>query len=283
VSGVVRALVVGSTNVDLVLDVAALPGPGETALSHAQRREPGGKGANQAAALARLGATVTLVSAVGDDEHGRWSLEQLTGVDVTQVETVDAATGLAVVLVDRAGENTIVVSPGANRLVQPPSAYDADVVLLSLEVPLDVVTLTAAAARTHGCTVVLNAAPAHPLPPELLAAVDVLVVNETEAEGIDTDAVATVVTTLGAAGCVVVQGPLETQVPGIAVDVVDTTGAGDCFAAALAYALATGRAPRDAARFAVAAAALSVTQPGARGGHPTRAETTALAESAGRR
>lgn len=235
---------VGSTNVDLVLEVAAFPRPGETVLSRAQRREAGGKGANQASALARLGALVQLVSAVGDDEHGRWSLDQLPGVDVRQVATVDAATGLAVVLVDRAGENTIVVSPGANRLVQPPDEYDADVVLLSLEVRLDVVTLTAIAAKSRGVTVVLNAAPAHPLPPELLAATDVLVVNEAEAAAVDTDAVATVVTTLGAAGCVVVQGPLETQVPGIAVDVVDTTGAGDCFAAAVAYALASGRAPR---------------------------------------
>ena len=265
-----RALVVGSTNVDLVLHVPALPVPGETVLSAAARREPGGKGGNQAVALARLGVDVRFVSAVGDDADGTWSLERLRidGVRISDVAVVDAATGLAVVMVDPVGENSIVVSPGANHHVTAPDSLDADVVLLSLEVPLTTVTATAARARRAGVAVVLNAAPAQPLPASLLDDVDVLVVNGTEWEALGRPTSGRVVVTLGGDGCRVVEDGQEQHVPAVPVQVVDTTGAGDCFAAALAYGIADGRSLIDAARFATRAAAQSITVAGARGGLP---------------
>ncbi|HUR15065.1 MAG TPA: ribokinase [Mycobacteriales bacterium] len=272
----VRACVVGSTNVDLVLGVPALPAPGETVLSDRDaRREPGGKGGNQAVALARLGAQVRFVSAVGNDPEGWWSRAQLAeaGVDVTDVATVEAPTGVAVVMVDTAGENCIVVSPGANAHVAPPEQLDADVLLLSLEVPLATAAAAAATARRLAVPVVLNAAPAQPLPATLLADVDVLVVNESEWADLGNPAVPAVVVTRGARGCVVVAGHRTWELAAVPVeDVVDTTGAGDCFAAALAWGVAQGFGLDDAARFASRAAALSVTAPGARAGLPTHDE-----------
>ena len=271
----VRACVVGSTNVDLVLPVRALPVPGETVLGGDARREPGGKGGNQAVALARLGAQVRFVSAVGDDPDGWWSRAQLAdaGVEVTDVATVGAPTGLAVVVVDATGENHIVVSPGANAQVVAPTHLDADVLLLSLEVPLATVAAAASTARRLAVPVVLNAAPAQPLPAELLADVDVLVVNETEWAALDEPAIPAAVVTRGARGCLVVEGGGAWELPAVPVErVVDTTGAGDCFAAALSWALGWGQSLGDAARFASRAAALSVTAAGARGGLPTQAE-----------
>jgi ribokinase len=271
----VRACVVGSTNVDLVHDVPVLPRPGETVLSPSWRREGGGKGANQAVGLSRLGAQVRFVSAVGDDEPGRWSLDLLrgAGLDVADVRVTPAPTGQALVLVDPHGENCIVVSPGANLFVTAPEHLDADVLLLSLEVPLGVVEHAAVVARRSDVPVVLNAAPAQPLPATLLDAVDVLVVNETEWTALGEPALPAVVVTRGARGCVVLEGGRAAELPAVPVaDVVDTTGAGDCFAAALAWGLGSGLELGDAARFAARAAALSVTAPGARGGLPTHDE-----------
>ena len=260
-----RALVVGSTNIDLVLEVERIPLPGETVTAHATHRLPGGKGANQAVALARLGAQVRFVSAVGDD----WSLEQLRreGVDVSAVLRTDVETGTAVVLLDSGGENSIVVSAGANALVSAPQDVTADVVLLSLEIPLAVAVETA---RRATCPVVLNAAPWQPLPPELLAEVDVLVVNETEAAALGQVA-PHVVVTLGSRGATVDGQPVAAY----PVEVRDTTGAGDCFAAALALGVGAGKPLLEAARTACVAAALSVRAVGARGGFPTWAEVLA--------
>ena len=270
----VRACVVGSTNVDLVLQVPALPRPGETLLGASARREAGGKGGNQAVALARLGAAVFFVSAVGADADGEWSLERLRDerVDVTGVAVVPGPTGLAVVTVDAAGENSIVVSPGANALVTAPAAVEADVLLLSLEVPLTAVAAAAATARAAGVPVVLNAAPATDLPGSLLDDVDVLVVNETEWESLGRPSVGRVVVTLGSAGCRVHEDGRWTDVPAVPVEVVDTTGAGDCFAAAVALGIGSGQPLREAVALAVRAAALSVTKPGARGGLPRLAD-----------
>jgi len=271
-----RALVVGSTNVDLVLAVRSLPRPGETALATGRRREAGGKGANQAVALARLGASVRLVSAVGDDEDGRWSLAQLAGVDTGGVAVVDAPTGHAVVMVDASGENSIVVTPGANALVAAPDVVAAEVVLLSLEVPLEVVVATAATARAAGVPVVLNAAPAQELPASLLADVDLLVVNEEEWDALGRPSAGAVVVTLGSKGCLVLESGGERRVAAVPVDAVDTTGAGDCFSAALAYGVAQGWPLERSALFATRVAACSVRRPGARGGMPTLAEVSAL-------
>jgi ribokinase len=261
-----RALVVGSTNVDIVLSVPSLPHPGETVLASSRRREAGGKGANQAVALARLGAEVYLVSAVGDDEDGRWSLEQLGGLDASGVAVVHEPTGSALVLVDPVGENSIIVTAGANAHVRAPGSVEADVLLLSLEVPLDVVEK---AARVATCPVVLNAAPAQPLPASLLESVDVLVVNDEEWAALGRPRTGTVVVTLGAEGCLVVRDGAEEHVPAVPTEVVDTTGAGDCFSAALAFGVAQQWELDESVRFAVRAASLSVRRPGARGGLPT--------------
>jgi len=278
--------VIGSTNVDLVLDVPALPMPGETVLGTGMRREAGGKGANQACALVRLGGDVTFVSAVGADDDGRWSLDQLiaAGVSIDQVVSREgSSTGRAVVMVDPTGENAIVVVAGANELVAPPPTYDADVVLLSLEIPLEVVRACVHAAHAAGIPVVLNAAPAQPLPPDLLSRVEVLLVNESElaALGGDTQALldigaGAVVVTLGAKGCQLYEPAGTTSLPAADVAVVDTTGAGDCFAAALSYGVGAGWPLARAATLAIAAAALAVTRPGARGGQPTLSEARAL-------
>jgi ribokinase len=279
----VRACVVGSTNVDLVMQVPHLPGAGETVVGASARREPGGKGGNQAVALARLGASVRFVSAVGADDEGAWSLARLReeGVGVEDVAQVDAPTGLAVVTVDAQGENCIVVASGANSHVVAPAAIDADVVLLSLEVPLTTVAAAAAAARACDAVVVLNAAPARPLPGALLDVVDVLVVNEPEWHALGRPSSGQVVVTLGAAGCRVIQDGTSTALAAVPVEVVDSTGAGDCFAAALSYALASGQPLEQAASLAVRAAAVCVTRPGARGGLPTLAEVTALRGTGG--
>lgn len=264
----VNACVVGSTNVDLVLQTPHLPAPGDTVLASTATRMAGGKGANQAVALARLGAEVTFVSAVGADDDGRWSLADLMAenVDTTRVLVRNEATGLAVVTVDDAGENSIVVVPGANAFVTTPEPFPrVDVVLISLEIPIATVVASARAAKGSGAVVVLNAAPAQPLPEELLAAVDVLVVNKNEWAAI-THAPCDVVVTLGADGADVHQVGTVVNVAAPVVTAVDTTGAGDCFAATLAFYLGAGRDLTSATRQACAAASESVTHFGARQG-----------------
>lgn len=271
--------VVGSINVDVVVRVRRLPDQGETVPGSSMERLPGGKGANQAAALARLGVQTALTSAVGDDADGALSLAALAGVDVTSVRTVEAPTGLALITVEESGENTIVVVSGANGSVQPPRSCGALVV--QLEIPMDVVAASVAAADG---LVVLNAAPATALPDDLLAGVDVLVVNESEALVVAgrttvTDALAAlfprvrrgVVVTLGAAGCLVATGSEPVAVPSPSVSAVDSVGAGDAFVAALTWQLLAGASLVDAATVACEAGALSVTRRGARA-TPTPAE-----------
>lgn len=280
-AGPVRALVVGSVNVDVHVRVPRHPDAGETLIGSSIARLPGGKGGNQAVALARLGAGVRLHAAVGDDADGEWSLEQLAaaGVDVDRVSrTEGAATGSALVVVDDEGGNRIVVIPGANALLAPlPSVADVDVVVAQFEVPLDVVADAAAKARQARVPVVLNAAPALSLPPALLGNVDVLVVNAPELAALAGDQDPTtlaraVVVTRGADGADVYVDGRVTHVPAPPVEVVDTTGAGDCFVAALAYDVARGHPLTRAAEFACRAASLSVTGVGARGGFPTLSE-----------
>lgn len=264
-----RAVVVGSTNVDLVLSVAQLPHPGETVLATASSREPGGKGANQAVALARLGAEVSLVSAVGDDDDGGWSLDRLREVDVSQVRVVPTPTGRAVVVVDGA-DNLIVVSAGANAHVLPPDDRAADVLLLSLEIPMSTVVASARAAR---CPVVLNAAPAMALPADLLQHVDVLVLNEHELATVGLpEGPGTFVVTRGDQGCRVIDNEGTRDWPAVPCDVVDTTGAGDCFSAAIAFGVGSGWRLDRTIELALRAAARAVEKPGARGGLPSMAD-----------
>ncbi|HEX2133559.1 MAG TPA: ribokinase [Actinophytocola sp.] len=285
-------VVVGSGNVDLVSRVERIPLPGETVLSTGFATHPGGKGNNQATASARAGAVTTFVGAFGDDEHGARLRAGLAGDGVRMlVRTAGEPTGTALIAVSAAGENSIVVNAGANATLADLTAEEravvtaADVVVLQLEIPVETVI---DAARAAGGTVVLNAAPARPLPRRLLDAVDLLVVNEHEAAvvaGTDTEpgdrllaAVPAVVVTLGAEGALVCcRGADPVRVPGIAVDVVDTTGAGDTFVGALAARLdelggLTPATLHTATRFATAAAALSVRRPGAVPAIPTRRE-----------
>ena len=294
--------VVGSLNVDLTFRVDHLPRPGETVLS----TEPGqvafgGKGGNQASAAAAFGAEVTMIGRVGDDEYGRQIRDDLTarGIDVSQVlVTPDGRSGTATIAVDRDGDNLIIVDPAANGQLAPedlPGALLAAVsaVLVQLEIPLPTV---AAAAGTARAPVVLNPAPAAPIPSELLGLVDVLVPNVSEL-GLLADApppstltaivalarplarALDVVVTLGGNGALVVSrsgGPV-THIGAPGADVIDATGAGDCFCGTLAVSLAEGRSLPSAARLSVAAATISTTAPGARGKLPTPREAESLA------
>lgn len=307
-------VVVGSANVDLVVDVPRHPGGGETILGGDLRRNPGGKGANQAVAAARAGgADTTFVGALGRDESGELLLASLDhgGVRTDLVERVDAPTGTALITVSPEGENAIVVAPGANSRVtigaaQAERLAAADVVLAQLEIPLDVV-LAAAAARRPGAVLALNAAPSRDLPDALWAALDLLIVNEHEAADLAASLAATapaapdggahapaslaedlavtllarapaVVVTLGGAGCLVAErGSAPVHVPAPRVDAVDTTGAGDTFCGVLAAALAGGSTLVDAARTASFAGALAVTRPGAQDAVPTAREVATFA------
>jgi ribokinase len=295
-------LVVGSANADLVTTVDRRPAAGETVLGSDLAIHPGGKGANQAVAAARLGARAGLLARVGDDAHGELLTGSLTaaGVDTTGVLVGGAPTGVALITVDPTGDNSIVVSPGANARLSPADIAAAgkllaaaSVVSLQLEIPLETVAATVAAATAAGDTrVVLNPSPPAALPPEVLAACDPLVVNEHEARfllgddaGDTPEAWAaallgrgprSVVVTLGAAGALVATGDRTVRVPSPAVRAVDTTGAGDAFTGALAWRLGTGEDLETAVRFAVRVGAAAVTRPGAQESFPTFEEVTSL-------
>ncbi|ONI77817.1 ribokinase [Actinosynnema sp. ALI-1.44] len=288
-------VVVGSANVDLVVDVERPPRAGETVLGGDLRRNPGGKGANQAVAAAVAGGVdTTFVGALGTDEPADLLLASLQGAGVRTdlVDRIDGATGTALITVSSDGENTIVVAPGANARLKLGTPHvkriaAADVVLAQLEIPLDVV-LAAARARRPGAVMALNAAPARDLPDEMWGAIDLLIVNEHEASDLVRtsgpaaskllERVPAVVVTLGGDGCVVAErGSEPLHIPGIRADVVDTTGAGDTFCGVLAAGLARGLSLPDAARLACAAGALAVTRPGAQGAVPTAAEVASFA------
>ncbi|ATL27025.1 ribokinase [Streptomyces formicae] len=294
--------VLGSANMDLVAYVAKAPQRGETVTGREFRTVPGGKGANQAVAAARAGATVSMIGAVGTDAHGtrlRSALEH-SGVDTDLLRTVETATGTAHIVVDDDGGNSIVVIPGANGTLTALAPGDegliasADALLLQLEVPLDGVLAAAQAARRHGVRTVLTPAPAQPLPPELLAATDLLLPNEHEAAaltGIADDPraaagallsqVPEVVITLGSRGSLyAARGADPVVVPARRVTAVDTTGAGDTFAGTLAVALAEGNSVADALGWASAAAALSVQRTGASASMPYRSEIDGEAQVA---
>jgi ribokinase len=280
-----RVVVVGSINVDLVVAVASLPAAGETVTGGRFARHGGGKSANQAVAAARLGASVSFVGAVGEDEMGVSAVSELSseGIDVSAVSRVSAPTGVALIVVDSAGENQIAVASGANAslVVDSLDLTGEGVVLLCNEVSSGVVAAAARAAADAGWRVVLNPAPARALPDVPLS---VLTPNASEAFQLtgleDPEAAAralvdqtgaAVLVTLGAKGALLLEpGGSPIRLPATRVEVVDTTGAGDTVNGALAAELAADRSLEDAARFALTAAALSTRAPGARGGMPTR-------------
>ncbi|MFF2845659.1 ribokinase [Streptomyces sp. NPDC058001] len=300
-------LVVGSANADLVVGVERRPGAGETVLGSDLAVHPGGKGANQAVAAARLGARTALLARVGDDAHGRLLLDsqRTAGVDTSGVLVGGAPTGVALITVDPSGDNSIVVSPGANAHLTPGDVRDARellaaarVVSTQLEIPLETVA-EVVRNLAPGARFALNPSPPAPLPPEVLAACDPLVVNEhearvvlgTEGKGAPEDwargllalGPRSVVITLGAKGALVAQAPAEAggdmvtrRVPSVPVAAVDTTGAGDAFTAALAWRLGLGEDLASAAAYAARVGAVAVTRKGAQVSFPTAEEVAAL-------
>lgn len=269
--------VVGSVNLDLVATLDRLPTPGETRTASGFTRVPGGKGANQALGAARLGATVHLVAAVGTDGEEALALLRHEGVELTRVREVDATTGLALIEVDPAGETTIVVVPGANAelTVTPEDVAGADAVLTVLEVPDDAVR--AAAEHATGLFV-LNAAPARPVSPDVLARADLVVVNRAEHAAIPgLDAARAVAVTRGAEGAVLLRDGREVaRAAPPPVTAVDGTGAGDAFVAAVVVGLLDGVADAELLVRGCAAGALAATRPGAQPSLPTAAEIAAV-------
>ncbi|MEU3952428.1 ribokinase [Streptomyces achromogenes] len=294
-------LVVGSANADLVIGVERRPAAGETVLGGDLAVHPGGKGANQAVAAARLEARTALLARVGDDGHGRLLLDSLraAGVDTVGVLVGGAPTGVALITVDPSGDNSIVVSPGANGRLRPEDVRTATslfhasrVVSAQLEIPLETV-VEVVRNLAPGSRFVLNPSPPRELPTEVLAACDPLIVNEHEARVILGDARVgddpadwarlllakgprSVVVTLGARGALVCEGSGTALVPSVKVDAVDTTGAGDAFTAALAWRLGAGAGLAEAAAYAARVGAAAVTRRGAQESYPTAAEVEAL-------
>ncbi|MFC0115690.1 ribokinase [Kibdelosporangium aridum] len=279
-------IVVGSANADLVVAVERRPGPGETVLGSDTSVLPGGKGANTAVAAAKLGAKVALLGAVGRDGYGELLLESLSsaGVDTSLVRRSDRPTGVAYIFVTPDGENSILVSPGANSALteQDVELADARVLVASLEVPLATVEHAVAVAVERGIRPVVNISPMAQLSAETLAALDPVVVNEHEAAQLMGDegdlrglldlGPRSAVVTLGARGALVIEADGTQQVGSPKVDAVDTTGAGDAFTGALAAELARGKDLVTAAQLAVKVAAISVTRKGAQPSYPTADE-----------
>jgi ribokinase len=296
--------VVGSLNMDLVARAPRIPQPGETIIGSDFHTVPGGKGANQAVAAARLGAQVSMVGRVGRDAFAESLLNNLAaaGVDHTfVVHDPEAATGVALIAVDDAGQNSIIVASGANVRLSPADVdgaeaaiAGADALLLQLESPLETVTRAAKVAHAHGVPVILNPAPARSLPGALLALVDVLIPNESEtalltglpvgdpaeAEAAATAlrelGVGTVILTLGERGALLAREDGAEYFPAFEVTPVDTTAAGDAFVGGFAVALAEGRSLAEAVQWGNGAGALATTRLGAQPSLPTRQDLEGL-------
>ena len=294
-----KIIVIGSTNTDMVVRSARIPVPGETVTGGTFVLNPGGKGANQAVACARLGGETTFVAKVGDDAFGRETGPRLAkdGIDARLLTDPSAASGVALILVDAEGRNCISVAPGANATLvsadlEPMQGEieKAAAVVMQLETPIETVAWAAKVAHGAGATVVLNPAPAAELPADLYPCLDWITPNETEAKiltGVEvTDAasaqaaaavlhgrgVTGVVITLGAQGAFWSAGGAHGLVPACLVKAVDTVAAGDTFNGAFTVALTEGRSVEDAVKFAVKAASISVTRPGAQSSVPHRSE-----------
>lgn len=286
-------LVAGSANLDFVVRANHIPQPGETVLGQHFVTFPGGKGANQAVACARAGGTSTrMLLAVGQDAYAEPLLDSLRGanVELNTIQVLDQPTGCAFICVADNAENAITVAPGANLYLQAhhlPELEGFSHLLMQLEIPMSTVTAYAQAAKAQGIKVVLNAAPAQPLPPELLNTVDVLIVNEGELAALVPQAssvmvnlaqvaVPCVVVTLGRRGSVARLGNNFFVQPAFDVIAVDTTGAGDTFCGALVAALDQGDPMVLGMQKASAAAALACTQPGAQASIPTASRVNAF-------
>lgn len=300
-----KIVVVGSLNMDFVVRAPRIPSPGETVLgANDLRTIPGGKGANQAVAAARLGATVTMIGRIGADPFGRELTANLesSGVSIDHIGVdPDSPTGVAMIVVDQDGQNSIVVSSGANNALSDRLILEAeheiaaaDILLIQLEIPLPTVISAARIARKHGVRTLLNPAPSRKLPPELLSLVDIILPNETETEFLtglairsDKDVpaaitkflemgVESVVITRGDKGCSVHSDQGTLHFASFAVHSVDSTGAGDAFVGGFAVALTEGQNIPDAALFGNAAGALATTVHGAQPSMPERLQLNEL-------
>lgn len=298
-------LVFGSINMDLVARTPRIPAPGETLIGHRFETVPGGKGANQAVATARLGIPTQMVGRVGGDQFGQALLAGLTASQVgCDAVLIDQSThsGVAVITVDDSSENNIIIIPGANGLVGAADVErlqqllpQASVLLLQLEVPLDAVVAAAKAAKQAGVTVILDPAPARSdLPAELYPLIDITTPNQIEtgqlaglpvtdlesaakaATVLQQRGIATVITKLGKQGALCMTATETFEIPAFPVKAVDTVAAGDAFNGGLAAGLAAGMSLRQATTQASAVAALSVTKAGAQPSLPTRAELNAF-------
>jgi ribokinase len=298
-----KIVVVGSTNMDMVVKTSHIPVPGETVLAGSFFMNPGGKGANQAVTVARLGGEVIFISKVGNDVFGKQSAQLFDeeGINTFYILSDDELpSGVALITVDQSGENSIVVAAGANASLHPADLEDAleeiaraEILLMQLEIPIETVHFVAKYAASRGVRVILNPAPVNHLSPELLHQINVITPNKTEAEklsGIKVNnmesakkaakaicgmGVENVVVTMGAMGAVICQAGKITVVSAQTVDAIDTTAAGDVFNGALAVALSEEKALVDAVRFASIAAAVSVTRMGAQSSIPYRSEVIA--------
>lgn len=299
-----KLVVLGSINADYILNIEQFPRPGETVIGKQYKVAFGGKGANQAVAAGRSGADIAFIACVGADDIGERVRQQLASdrIDTQPIEAIaDSTTGVALIFVNAEGENVIGIDAGANAAVTPDylaryqqKVIDADALLMQLESPLETVIAAASLAKQHQTQVILNPAPARELPDDLLATIDMITPNETEAQRLtgiavndDNDAaraaqalhdkgIATVIITLGSRGVWLSENGNGKLIPGFKVKAVDTIAAGDTFNGALVTALLEGKTMADAVRFAHAAAAIAVTRPGAQPSVPWREEIDAF-------
>jgi ribokinase len=295
-----KIVVVGSTNMDMVVKTSHIPVPGETVLTGSFFMNPGGKGANQAVAVARLGGNVTFISKVGNDVFGKQSAQLFDEEDINTFHMLsdpDLPSGVALITVDEKGENSIVVASGANANLLPADLEDAladiadaGVILMQLEIPLETVEFVAKYAASKGISVILDPAPAKELSSELLATLDIITPNQTEAEilsGIKVTNIESakkaakiiygkgvkhVVITMGTQGAVIYRGNKTEVIPAHKIEAIDSTAAGDVFNGALAVALSEGKPLTQAVEFACMVAAISVTRLGAQSSIPYRNE-----------
>lgn len=304
-----KILVVGSSNTDLIAKVKSFPVAGETIKGVEYLQAMGGKGANQAVAAHRLGGDVSFITCLGDDLNGQNTLKHYKneGLDISlsRIEK-NVSSGTAMIWVDEKGENCIVIIPGANNMLTPQyileveeKIAEAEIVLLQMEIPYDTVKAVSLMAKKYRKTVILNVAPARKLDEEMLQNIDILVVNETEAETISGEKIedigkkavmdklvsmgaSTVILTLGKEGCLLKNGQIEIGMDAFNVEELDTTAAGDTFCGALAVRLSKGENWADILKFASAASAICVTRMGAQPSVPSELEVQEFLRSGGK-